>query len=336
MSPTESYNYSLEIRQRLENKNLFQRPKSKSKLKFLPFKFNHSSRKSLSLGIFLLIGLSLISSPFGFLYFYANNVSQTSLAKDIIVTSSKISSSNQVSGNIFSSSKSSQISEISSQSLSSISSSPTPTTSANLDVELIKQQYKLSCEASDLQMALSFFGIKKTQDELLLDFGYSQPAKILVQNGKPIWGDPELGFVGDVNGNFKVSGDGAKDITSLTGWGTTNTVVAKAAQKYRPNSTAVKNATIEEVQKALIAGSPVIFWHQRDDAPQGTFEYTTPAGKKITMITNHVAVLTGFSKNADGQTIYNINDPFYGKYQLDEANLVRIWSKYNKDIVIIR
>lgn len=295
---------------------------------FESLNFSRGAKKNIGFATAVFIGFALISAPFGFLYFYASNFSDKSLAKNV-------NSSASYGITIVSNSKSSS-KAISSSKSAVNSSNQASLTDVSLKIDLIKQKYKLSCEAASLQMALKYYGIEKTQDELSADFGSSKPLKIELQNNEPIWGDPELGFVGDVNGNFKVSTDYKENISKLTGWGASNTVVAKASNKYRANSISIKNGSITDINTALQNKQPVIFWHQRDDAPQGTFTYKTTAGKQVTMITNHVALIVGMKKADQQKTVYSINDPIYGQYELEENELLRLWSKYNKDIVIVK
>ncbi|GAB4146543.1 MAG: hypothetical protein OHK0017_07140 [Patescibacteria group bacterium] len=206
--------------------------------------------------------------------------------------------------------------------------------SYKLDIPYFRQIYKLSCEAASLQMALAYRGVNVSQDELLSQFGNANPfAKEVQADGTTVWGDPNLGFVGDVKSNFWGS-DGK--IESGQGWGINNGPVARVANIYRPGSEEVDGGNVEQLKAALREGKPVIFWHQRDDARKDFFEYTTPEGKKMRAFQNHVNILTGYSTSGS-TTYFYFNDPFYspGRIKITESAMKRWWARYNNDAVII-
>ncbi len=207
-----------------------------------------------------------------------------------------------------------------------------------MNIPFYKQIYPLSCEAASLQMALAFFGINKTQDELLYEVGRSKPYNKENTDSGVIWGDPNYGFVGDVNGKMFNQKDGVSSLLYGTGWGVNNGPIAKIASKYKTESVEIDSANIENIRQSIKSNKPVIFWHQRDDARKDTLEYLTPEGKKITMIQNHVALIRGMRveniNNTDIITYY-INDPLYGQYSITEENFIKNWNKYNNEIVIV-
>jgi hypothetical protein len=64
-----------------------------------------------------------------------------------------------------------------------------------------KQEHALSCEAATLKMALSVFGADVSESEILKYLPYDKTPK---KNG--VWGDPNKGFVGKVDGVGFVDG----------------------------------------------------------------------------------------------------------------------------------
>jgi uncharacterized protein YvpB len=201
-----------------------------------------------------------------------------------------------------------------------------------LKVPLHHQIYNLSCEAASLEMALGEKGVTQTQDQLLTLFGVSDPKQSYLQNGTMIWGDPNLGFVGNVQGYFSTKSEGMR---GATGWGVNNGPVLKAAQSFRPDSAEYSNFTSAQVMKELDNGNPVIFWHVPDSYAAGTITYQTPEGKTINFFRNHVAVISGY-KIQDGITTFMISDPLYGEYTLQKRTLERRMAKYNGDVVVVR
>jgi uncharacterized protein YvpB len=201
-----------------------------------------------------------------------------------------------------------------------------------LKVPFFRQIYNLSCEAASLQMALAYRGVSANQDQILAKIGVANPyIKEYDDKGQIIWGDPNIGFVGNVKAYFYGS-DGS--FKTGKGWGVNNGPVARVAAEFRSGSYEVDGANIDDLKNALRQNKPVIFWHGRDDAKRGELLYKTPEGKEIKLFQNHVNVLTGFSTK-NGSTRYYFNDPIYGKYSASEAHVKKIWARYNNEIVVV-
>jgi uncharacterized protein YvpB len=201
-----------------------------------------------------------------------------------------------------------------------------------LKVQLQYQPYSLDCEATSLSMALNYRGIKKTPQELQEEIGYAAPYKKEYKDGKFIWGDPNIGYVGNEKGFLFTASRG---IAGGNGWGVNNGPIAKIAQKYRDGSLEKDNATLEDLKQALAQDKPVIFWHQRDDARKEVSTYNTPEGKEIKIFQNHVNLLIGYNIDSKGNTRYIFNDPIFGQISYSEKDLIRVWGKYNNEIVIV-
>lgn len=210
---------------------------------------------------------------------------------------------------------------------------PKVTKEVVLDVPLHYQIYTLSCEAASLQMALAQKGITENQNDLLAQIGIAEPYQSSMQNGVMIWGDPNLGFVGNVKGFFSTKGGAG--LMSATGWGVNNAPIAKVAATFRPESQAYSNFTSEQIIRELDLGNPIIFWHVPDSYTPGTITYQTPAGNTISFSRNHVAVISGY-EIIDGATRFFISDPLYGEYSLQKSTLERRMAKYNGDVVVVR
>lgn len=201
-----------------------------------------------------------------------------------------------------------------------------------LDIPLVYQKYNLNCEATSLAMALNYRGIKITQEEVFTKIGYAEPFKKIRKDGKIIWGDPDLGFVGNERGYLFTTQTG---LAGGNGWGVNNGPVAKAAEIYRPGSIEKDGATIEDLKQALSQDKPVIFWHARDDARQEVLTYFTPEGKEVKQFQNHVNLLIGYKTDSKGNTIYTFNDPIYGVIKLTEKELIKEWARFNNEIVVV-
>ena len=204
-----------------------------------------------------------------------------------------------------------------------------------LSVPLFEQIYSLSCEAASLEMALAYKGVLKNQDDLIAEIPKALPFKKQQTNdGQFIWGDPSLGFVGDVRGWFFNS----KGTIGATGWGADKEPVLAVAQKYRPNSTALTGASIESITREIDANNPVIVWTASlDDMPHKTLDsYQTPAGKTISFIPTHVNVIVGYKTTATGAVVLLINDPEYGRLEINQTTFENVWNMYHHDMLVVR
>jgi uncharacterized protein YvpB len=119
--------------------------------------------------------------------------------------------------------------------------------SARIAVAPVVQKYALDCEAAALQMALSSVGISVTQDQLLAQFG-DDPRAPIMKNGAPVqWGDPYQTFVGNVNGDFVVTGYGVY-YPAIVNAATAEGAAASGREGWQP----------AELYAAVAAGHPVV------------------------------------------------------------------------------
>lgn len=203
---------------------------------------------------------------------------------------------------------------------------------AFLKIPLHLQESPLSCEAASLKMALKYRGIELSEDEIMAKIGYAKPYTKEYKNGNVIWGDPDIGYVGNEKGYLYV---GQSNLAGGTGWGVNNGPVAKAASMFRPESFEKDRATTEDLKTALRNDQPVIFWHQRDDSLKNNWKYQSPEDKEVNLFQNHVNLLIGFETDKKGETIYTFNDPIYGVIHYSETELLKVWAKYNNEIVVV-
>jgi uncharacterized protein YvpB len=200
-----------------------------------------------------------------------------------------------------------------------------------LDIPLIEQKYKLSCEAASIQMALQYRGLQKTQEDLMEDIGYALPLEPQQTKDMVIWGDPDTGFVGSYKGRYMVA---KEDRLEGDGWGTHEGPVLNAVQKYRSGSWAKKMATVDDLKTALEQDMPVIFWHVRDNHDKEKLEYFAPNGQRVVFEQFHVKLLIGY-QNQNGQETWIFNDPIYGQLKLSTEDMLRQWTAYDSRMVAV-
>jgi uncharacterized protein YvpB len=147
-----------------------------------------------------------------------------------------------------------------------------------------------------------------------------------------VWGDPDIGFVGNEKGHVFVY---PKGILGATGWGVNEGPVAMMLKKFLPNSFSKKDASVQDIVQALDNQNPVIVWFKEDAMQSQTESYTTPLGKTVTFTTNHVALIVGYRTN-NGNTEYLLNDPAYGRRSINETDLIRFWDRMDNRMVVVQ
>ena len=100
------------------------------------------------------------------------------------------------------------------------------------NVPFSKQVYSLSCEAASLQMALAYYGVNVSQDQILAEMGEDRRPP-MYDNGTLVWGDPYQTFVGNPNG-YETANPGDPN----SGYGTYWPTIKAAALAFLPGSVA--------------------------------------------------------------------------------------------------
>ncbi len=164
-----------------------------------------------------------------------------------------------------------------------------------LAVPAYLQKYGLSCEAAALRMALSFYGVKVSEDTLLEKIGVDP-----TPHAGNVWGNPYLAFVGNVKGKQMVDGYGVY-------WGP----IAQVAREFR-DAHEFEGWTLGQLTKALADGHPVVIWtYSKNGTPT---EWQTPLGHRIFAVRDeHAVTVAGFVGSPDNPSQFIVNDPLVGQ-----------------------
>jgi uncharacterized protein YvpB len=186
-----------------------------------------------------------------------------------------------------------------------------------LNIAWDRQDRALSCEAAALKMALAGKGVRVSEDNIMSLIGYDPTSRT---NGG--WGDPDVAFVGDINGAQNTTGYGVH-------WGP----VAAAANAWRP-AKAVTGMSLTDAARELEAGNPIVIW-----GVMGTSYYdpwVTPAGRKIEAWKGeHARTLIGFRGSVENPTSFIINDPIAGRLNWSTAKLRSNWATFSNSGVVV-
>lgn len=189
-----------------------------------------------------------------------------------------------------------------------------------ISVPFHPQEHALTCETAALRMALNYHGENVTEKELLekLNFDTKEPKTIF-----HIWGDPDLGFVGDIDGS----------VFKGTGYGVYNIPILDLAMQYRP-SFIIENAELGDILKEVKNGNPVIVWGLL--SRRKPILWRSMEGKLIEAYPGeHARVVTGFYGNISNPTRIILMDPIYGKIRMSKEKFLSDWNVMKRRTVVV-
>lgn len=191
------------------------------------------------------------------------------------------------------------------------------TTKVLLPIALDYQDKPLSCEAAALKMALAGKGVNVSENQIMSIVGYDTTAA----RGKT-WGDPNVGFVGNISGH-----------QNTTGYGVHWDPIARAASRWR-RAEAFTGWSTSKLAETLAAGNPVVIWGVLGNAYADPWK--TPAGTTIAAWKGeHARTAIGFLGPVSAPTHFIINDPIVGRVTWTTAKLRSDWGKFNNSGVVV-
>lgn len=188
-----------------------------------------------------------------------------------------------------------------------------------LDVPRYRQEHALSCEITSLLMALRYRGVNITESQLIQQMPISDAGHRTLDN---VWGDPNLGFVGNIDGTMP-----------NTGYGVYEQPIYDLALKYR-DAKIIKNATLNDLLKELINGNPIVVWGVIGKGR--SISWKTPEGETINAkMDEHARTLIGYTGSSDNPQLIILLDPAYGEIRLSAKSFMANWTMLDKRAVII-
>ena len=193
-----------------------------------------------------------------------------------------------------------------------------PRATVDLHVPFHRQEHALSCEIAALRSALLTKGVDVKESELLSKLSFDPTPK---KNG--VWGDPNKGFVGDINGSMP-----------STGYGVYSQPIANLASHYRP-AQAFTGGNLQTLITQLNLGNPIVIWVYVGTGKVITWK--TPDGKTIrAVLSEHARTVTGYSGPGNKPTGIYTMDPIYGRLYQTTSSFMANWSALGYSGVIIR
>lgn len=170
-----------------------------------------------------------------------------------------------------------------------------------------RQEHSLSCEIASLKMALQTVGVDVSESELITLMPFDQTKK-----GAGKWGDPNEGFVGNINGKMLVDGYGVY-------WDP----IARVGLRYK-RTEVIRGGSAKDVAQHIAAGRPVVVWGNYGRAKM--YSWKTSDGARITAVNGeHARTITGFSGSVDNPSSFSLFDPIYGPITWSTSKFLANW-----------
>ena len=187
-------------------------------------------------------------------------------------------------------------------------------------VSFKRQKHPLTCEAAALAMALNYRKISVTEDKLLQELNFDTKDPKTLDN---IWGDPDNGFVGNVNGS----------VFSGTGYGVYDKPIKDVAEIYR-DAYVIQKGSLSFILGEVDKGNPVIVWGLLPRTQ--TINWTTLDGKDIKVQSGeHARIVMGYVGDVTNPSKIILMDPIYGKIRMSTEKFLADWQKMENRAVVI-
>lgn len=188
-----------------------------------------------------------------------------------------------------------------------------------LAVPYHRQEHSLSCEVAALKMVLGYYGEPVSETDLITQLPVDDPGPRQPGN---VWGDPDLGFVGDIDGRIPNGG-----------YGVYESPLVELAGRYR-SAEAVTGATLPDLLTEVDAGRPVIVWGTLGDGRD--ISWTTPRGKRVAAIAGeHTRVLIGFTGTPQQPKRLILHDPIYGTITMTKEKFLANWKLLGNRAMVV-
>ncbi len=172
----------------------------------------------------------------------------------------------------------------------------------HLALPVVRQVFRDGCESAALSMMLrEHVGQRRLQALLPV----ARPLQQQDEGGSAVWGDPELGFVGDVAGG---------------GYGVYDRPLLALARRFDPGTTNLTGASLGRILAALRHGRPIVAWIALGASNPVTWH--APSGRLIAANwAEHAITLTGYGAGA-----ITYNNPWDGRRErFTLAQFLAVW-----------
>ncbi|WP_165452254.1 C39 family peptidase [Paenibacillus thalictri] len=192
-----------------------------------------------------------------------------------------------------------------------------------IDVPAMSQypEYENGCEITSLAMLSSYLQLPYDRQELIRMLDKDETPLRTDSDGSVVeWGDPDIGFVGDITG-------------VEMGYGVYHTPIKDLLNRIdHGHALDLSGSDFQEVEKQILSDRPVILWTTSSFEPVDDWQqWHTQAGGTINAtFEEHAVLLVGY----DDDYVY-VNNPLTGKQaeQAEKQAFIDSWEQLGKQAV---
>jgi uncharacterized protein YvpB len=195
---------------------------------------------------------------------------------------------------------------------------PAKPISAMVDAPVIKQTPELpaGCEVTSLAMLLQYKGINKSKLELASEMPKDTTPVVFNNDGNiHYWGNPNIGFVGDVT-------------RKAMGFGIYHAGLFPLLKQYIASALDLTEKPFNTYEEQIATGIPVIVWTTIDYAvPANWLVWDTSLGPIKTSFSEHAVLLVGYDDSS-----YYVNDPLSDvkNAKINKEQFIKSWEAMGK------
>ncbi|WP_010269937.1 C39 family peptidase [Paenibacillus senegalensis] len=184
---------------------------------------------------------------------------------------------------------------------------------AKLSAPAIHQYPELvsGCEVTSLTMLLQFYGLDVDKMQMAAEMPKDPTPLQLNPDGTiAYWGNPNLGFVGEVTAKAR-------------GFGIYHTALFEQLKEHIPTAIDLTGGEFSDIERQIANGIPVVAWTTINFLiPDRWVVWDTPIGPIKTTFIEHAVLVVGY----DEHYIY-VNDPYSGKADVpvERERFIETW-----------
>ncbi|MFC1780554.1 Ig-like domain-containing protein [Patescibacteria group bacterium] len=192
-----------------------------------------------------------------------------------------------------------------------------------LNVPQYRQTHTFTCNVTAAAMVLSYKGASSS--EMGVYNGIAKDNTACTKSGTTItyWGNPNTGYVGDINGGGDCGGYGVY-------WSPVSAYMSSRGVSNRIYSGWNVSGLAKEVEK----GNPAVIWGQNGWASPTWRSWNSPTGQVNALNGMHSEVVVGFIGSSDNPTHIITNDPWRGRRTVTVGQFNAVWGYFNYTAVV--
>lgn len=195
-----------------------------------------------------------------------------------------------------------------------------------LSVPQYRQVNSKECQIVATQIIMGYKGKAKDKTTIFNEF----PKETTVCDAENnIWGNPNIGFVGDINGNHDCA-------SGNRGYGVYWSPVSSYLSRNGISNSVSRGMSITQLTQEIEAGHPVMLWWQNGWSTPTDVSWDTPDGQHIYAVNGmHSEVAIGFIGTTNNPTHIIVQDPWRGQRTLEIGYFKGLWSYFGNTGIIV-